>query len=96
LKFKYIKPAKLSAHQNLISRILLSSVLIFSSYAQAITREHPITIDDFFDIASMTDAVISPDGKQAVWVESRWDKALDRSQTDLWQINTNSRKTIKA
>lgn len=95
MKFKYIKTAKLSAHCNVVGRILLACVLIFSGNVQALTREHPITIDDFFDIASMTDAVISPDGKQAVWVESRWDKALDRSQTDLWQINTNSRKTIK-
>ncbi|MCG9695389.1 S9 family peptidase [Shewanella sp. Isolate11] len=61
--------------------------------ANTIERTHKITNDDFFTIANMSKVQLSPDGKQAVWLESRWDKELDKSQRDLWLVNTKSRQT---
>ncbi|WP_299798363.1 S9 family peptidase [uncultured Shewanella sp.] len=66
-----------------------------SSSALASQRTHQITTDDFFDIGSMSNVQLSPDGKLAVWLESRWDKELDKSQRDLWQVNTKSKKTTR-
>lgn len=94
MEFIYIRLVKFGMLPNL-TLLLLLACLGLSTHALAQVRNHDINIDDFFEIAAMTDAVISPDGKQAVWVESRWDKALDRSQTDLWQINTTSRMTVR-
>ncbi|WP_371931163.1 prolyl oligopeptidase family serine peptidase [Shewanella sp. ULN5] len=75
--------------------IMLSSPL--AHHVQAASpkppRSHAITIDDFFDIGQMQNVAISPDGKHAVWLESRWDKALDKAQSDLWLINTQDKQT---
>ena len=73
---------------------LLAAALIGSSFsAIAADRTHDITIDDFFDIGNMGAVTISPNGKQAVWLESRWDKELDKSQRDLWLLDTKSRQS---
>lgn len=66
-----------------------------SANALASQRTHQITTDDFFDIGGMSSVQLSPDGKQAVWLETRWDKELDKSQRDLWQVNTKSKKTTR-
>jgi dipeptidyl aminopeptidase/acylaminoacyl peptidase len=78
-----------------IMAILLSSPLAFDAQAAPATtpRTHAITIDDFFDIGQMQDVAISPNAKQAVWLESRWDEALDKAQSDLWLINTQDKKS---
>ncbi|ABZ78545.1 peptidase S9 prolyl oligopeptidase active site domain protein [Shewanella halifaxensis HAW-EB4] len=73
---------------------VLAAALIGSSFsAMAADRTHDITIDDFFDIGSMGSVTLSPNGKQAVWLESRWDKELDKSQRDLWLVEIKSRQS---
>lgn len=64
-----------------------------SSGVLAAERTHQITTDDFFTIGNMGNVQLSPDGKHALWLESRWDKELDKAQKDLWLIDTKSRKT---
>ncbi|MGS0675606.1 prolyl oligopeptidase family serine peptidase [Shewanella sp. 125m-1] len=72
---------------------LLAAALFGSSFsAMAVERTHDISIDDFFDIGNMGAVTLSPNGKQAVWLESRWDKELDKSQRDLWLVDTQSRQ----
>ncbi|RTR37217.1 S9 family peptidase [Shewanella canadensis] len=66
-----------------------------SANALASQRTHQITTDDFFDIGGMSSVQLSPDGKRAVWLEARWDKELDKSQRDLWQVNTKNKKTTR-
>lgn len=66
-----------------------------SANALASQRTHQITTDDFFDIGGMSSVQLSPDGKRAVWLETRWDKELDKSQRDLWQVNTKNKKTTR-
>ena len=72
---------------------VISSVLASTSSIAATQRTHIITTDDFFDIGGMSSVQLSPDGKQAVWLESRWDKELDKSQRDLWLLDTKSRES---
>ncbi|MEZ9593524.1 prolyl oligopeptidase family serine peptidase [Shewanella sp. 10N.261.52.F9] len=73
---------------------LLAAALVGSSFsAIAADRTHDITIDDFFDIGNMGSVTLSPNGKKAVWLESRWDKELDKSQRDLWLLDTKTRQS---
>ena len=75
--------------------VITAGLLLTSSYSLASERNHQITIDDFFDIGGMSSVKLSPDGKQAIWLESRWDKELDKTQKDLWQVNTKTRQTTR-
>ncbi|MCL1147550.1 S9 family peptidase [Shewanella marinintestina] len=73
---------------------LLAAALVGSSFsAIAADRTHDITIDDFFNIGNMGSVTLSPNGKKAVWLESRWDKELNKSQRDLWLLDTKTRQS---
>ncbi|WP_144211482.1 S9 family peptidase [Shewanella donghaensis] len=76
-----------------LSKIGLISLIGLTTQALASNEPHKITIDDFFDIGVMKQVTLSPNGKEAIWVESRWDKELDKSQADLWKVETTTRKT---
>ncbi|MCE9680249.1 S9 family peptidase [Shewanella sp. AS1] len=80
---------------NLFAALAVFSGGLLAAQGQpgAIDRTHKITTDDFFTIANMSNVQLSPDGKQAIWLESRWDKALDKAQKDIWLINTKNRQT---
>lgn len=83
---------------NILTVLAVISAGLFlggSSNALASQRTHQITTDDFFDIGGMSSIQLSPDGKQAVWLETRWDKELDKSQPDLWQVDTKNKKTTR-
>lgn len=73
--------------------VISAGFIGLNGHAVAIERTHNITNSDFFDIANMSSVQLSPDGKHAVWLESRWDKELDKAQKDLWFIDTKTRKT---
>ena len=75
--------------------VITAGLLFTTSYAMASDRSHQITTDDFFDIGAMSSVQLSPDGKRALWLESRWDKALDKYQQDLWTVNTKTRQTTR-
>ncbi|MCG9714743.1 S9 family peptidase [Shewanella insulae] len=74
---------------------ICAATMGLSSGVLAAERTHQITTDDFFTIGNMGNVRLSPDGKHALWLESRWDKELDKTQKDLWLIDTKSRKTSR-
>ena len=51
-------------------------------------RDHDVTVDDYFTQASVTDAVISPDGTQVVYVDHRWEPPRETRNPDLWLVPT--------
>ncbi|WP_065188390.1 S9 family peptidase [Shewanella woodyi] len=73
--------------------VITASTFVSSASIAATQRTHDITTDDFFNIGGMSNVQLSPNGKQAVWLESRWDKELDKSQRDLWLIDTKTRQS---
>ncbi|MGE6650437.1 prolyl oligopeptidase family serine peptidase [Shewanella colwelliana] len=73
--------------------VISTGLLGMSSNTFAMQRTHTITNDDFFGIGNMGNVQLSPNGKQAIWLESRWDKELDKAQKDLWLVDTKSRNT---
>ncbi len=83
------------ARGNTLTILAVLSAGLFSLTSQATTveRTHNITNDDFFTIANMSNVQLSPNGKQAIWLESRWDKELNKAQRDLWLVDTKTRQT---
>ncbi|USD37391.1 S9 family peptidase [Ferrimonas sp. SCSIO 43195] len=55
-------------------------------------RTHDITPNDFFSIQGMSQVQLSADGEQAVWVQSYWDEAADKSLNDLWRVKLGQQK----
>lgn len=76
-----------------LSLVALTCAVGWSSFAQTAERNHTITIDDFFDIGLMHSVKISPNGQQSIWLETRWDKELDKTQSDIWQIDHNTKQS---
>jgi len=69
----------------MIRRLFFFSLLLASSVPAA-ERTHDITIEDYFTLSHVSGCVISPDGRQAAYVEWRWeDKDAGRSG-DLWTV----------
>jgi dipeptidyl aminopeptidase/acylaminoacyl peptidase len=52
-------------------------------------RTHGITIDDVFSIAYLGALEISPDGKQIIYTDSRWEPPRERRNSDLWLVGTD-------
>ncbi len=63
-----------------LTTLLLCSLALAGEPA----RTHVIQPEDYFTIGSIFEVAVSHDGKRVVWVESRWDKALDGRNEDLW------------
>nr|MDQ3329372.1 S9 family peptidase [Planctomycetota bacterium] len=59
------------------------------SVAADAPRTHDITIDDVFSIAYLSGVQISPDGKQAVYTDSRWEPPREKRNSDLWLVATD-------
>ena len=82
---------------NIISRLsvmaLVCTAALIPTFASE--RNHKIIPEDFFDIGVMGSVQLSRDGKKALWLESRWDKELDKAQKDLWVLDTQTRATTR-
>ncbi len=55
-------------------------------------RDHVIVADDYFGLATITSCKMSPDGRFIAYTEMRWDKELDRRNTDLWVVSMASKE----
>ena len=63
-------------------------LLVMTSFATAApVRDHVIVPEDYLDIASITSLAVSPDGRQAVWTESRWGRGSEGRYQDLWRLD---------
>jgi dipeptidyl aminopeptidase/acylaminoacyl peptidase len=58
-------------------------------------RDHDIVPEDGFDIASVVALKVSPDGRLAAFVESRWGKAKEGRKRDLWVVDLQSREPLR-
>lgn len=76
-------------HLQVITIVLACS----TAFAAEPERTHDITIDDYFTLATIGDAVISPDGKLVVYIDSRWEPPRDTRNADLWLVDTQGGTT---
>ncbi|KAB2949067.1 MAG: S9 family peptidase [Phycisphaerae bacterium] len=56
------------------------------------TRTRDITLEDYFTISNVLDAVLSPDGEHAVYVETRWEPPAEPRNADLWIVSTRTKE----
>jgi len=56
------------------------------SPSPAAERTHPITLDDYFTLALVDKAALSPRGTYVAYTELRWDEDLNKRNYDLWVV----------
>ncbi len=80
-------------------RTLLISVAILAMAASALAqRDHQILPEDYFDLVSLGNLAVSPDGQNVAYTESRWGEGKEGRSLDLWTMdlvsNTRERLTF--
>ncbi|RJP38162.1 MAG: S9 family peptidase [Phycisphaerales bacterium] len=55
-------------------------------------RTHTIVAEDYFSLDNVAECRFSPDGSMIAYASARWDKDLDRRNTDLWVVETASKE----
>jgi dipeptidyl aminopeptidase/acylaminoacyl peptidase len=58
-------------------------------------RTHVIQPEDYFTINLLDELALSPDGSAIAYTEMRWDEGEDKRNTDLWVVDTSTRKTVR-
>ena len=58
-------------------------------YAQDSAGKKPLSVDAFFELRSVVDPQISPDGKHILYGLATPDRAADKRFTNLWIANTD-------
>jgi dipeptidyl aminopeptidase/acylaminoacyl peptidase len=71
-----------------MSRLALAAFLVplltAAALAEGPARNHDVTLDDYFTLAGVTEAVPSPDGTLVAYAEARWQASTDDRKSDLW------------
>jgi dipeptidyl aminopeptidase/acylaminoacyl peptidase len=57
------------------------------------TRDHNVTLDDYFSLAYLPEAVTSPDGRYIAYAQALWQESTDDRKADIWVVDTRSRLT---
>jgi dipeptidyl aminopeptidase/acylaminoacyl peptidase len=60
--------------------------------AGAPSRDHDITVDDYFTQADIFQCAMSPDGKHVAYTEGRWKESSDDRKADLWVVDAATGK----
>lgn len=66
--------------------------VIGGSIVCAQTRDHDITLDDYFSQSIISTMACSPDGRHVAYTEDRWQEDIDRQNTDLWVVSTATKE----
>ncbi|MHC4945465.1 MAG: S9 family peptidase [Planctomycetota bacterium] len=81
------------------SIILIALCALFFPFdlimAKETVRDHEIVPEDYFDLATIFSCQVSPDGKYAAYVESRWGRGKEGRKNDLWVVNLDSRERLR-
>jgi dipeptidyl aminopeptidase/acylaminoacyl peptidase len=71
--------------------LLPLALLLFvvpAAAAEAPTRDHDITVEDYFTLATLFDCALAHDGRHVAYTEGRWQKSTDDRKSDLWVVPT--------
>ncbi|MCK4342471.1 MAG: S9 family peptidase [Phycisphaerae bacterium] len=78
--------------------VIVLAFLIFAPFlgwAQTAERTHEITVDDYLSVHLITDCETSPDGRNVAFAELRWGDHDKPRTTDLWVVNTKTRRPVR-
>ena len=70
---------------------LIVLVTCAAAKGQILTRNHEITIDDYFSLGFIRDLAVSPDGKQVVYSELCWQTPDKGRSSDLWLVELSTK-----
>ena len=71
--------------------LLLVFLVAISQAAGQSAPDHVVVPADYATLATITEIVVSPDGKRVAYCEARWDKAEDNRKSDLWVVDTTGK-----
>lgn len=70
---------------------VLATLLALATLAPARADDpaptHDIALDDYFTLATLFEAVISPDGRTVAYTEARWQESTNDRKADLWVVD---------
>ena len=69
----------------------LAIALAFAAIALPAAAKRGITAEDYFAFEFVSDAHLSPDGKQAAYVQTTIDQKANRRRTSVWVVDTDGR-----
>jgi dipeptidyl aminopeptidase/acylaminoacyl peptidase len=55
----------------------------------------PFTLDDFYQLADVTEPTFSPSGDHIAYIVSRNDKKADESNSDIWSVPWKGGKPVQ-
>ena len=74
--------------------VLLIACLLGPTFQAGETkRDHDVVPEDYFTIGSISTVAASPDGRFIAYTESRWEPPREKRNSDLWVVDTISKKT---
>lgn len=91
------KQGVLSITRNLFPRGLVAVMWLCAvsvALGQNPKRDHQIEPEDYFTIASASNAKVSPDGQYVVYTELRWNPPDEKRNADLWLLDVTT-ETLK-
>jgi dipeptidyl aminopeptidase/acylaminoacyl peptidase len=77
------------------TRKSLLAIFLLAAPLAAQSSRRGITPEDYYAYHFASDPQISPDGRQAVWVVSRIDKARNRRVPSIWIANTDGKSASR-
>lgn len=72
----------------IVPALAVATALAADPSAPAV-RNHEIVAEDYFDLTTLGNLSVSPDGKWAAYSESRWGRGDESRFTDLWVVATD-------
>jgi len=78
-------------NQQILKSLLLTWALFLvlgpvSALAQSDARTHDIVAEDYFDLITLGNLSLSPDGKLIAFSEGRWGEGKEGRSSDLWTV----------
>src|SRR5262245_22648934 len=59
---------------------------------EAPRRDHALTVDDYFTLATPFEVALAPDGSAVAYTEGRWQKSTNDRKADLWVVECKGGK----
>lgn len=75
--------------------LLLFMGLIVNAFAQTPTNKHLLTSADLYQLASVSDPKVSPDGNWVAYVLSRIDSAKNKRNSDVWMMSWDGQQSVQ-
>lgn len=74
------------------TRMMIGLAVLFAWPVVAADRTHDIQLEDYFSLSNISGCAISPDGMHVAYTEVRWQGEDERTNTDLWVVDVQSRE----